>query len=323
MPGYRKVPQFVRDLIAINDGDCFYVGRTRSLDVTDIRAGKFEHLGIRLEGDAVVCGEAVLPEPSNGRWSKYNIQGREVVRKDRPKHSKHIGGWTVPYFGDYSRGSRVVSLDIDVYPREIWYRKSLRILIDASEPAHGKVKIAFRVDRVFDRNDLDEKDLHLACSLLRENTRSDASIVSTKTSVSDWLEAQRVEWEFLPVGTIGPREFSDIARRLGIQGSHPNYGRMQERYDVAAAMKPAEIVVGIGEFSRYFGFKFRDDLVALESLDYGNALYLMYDDWLTLSKRTRVDLLADTDVNYDRVIHSGSWAERLRRLLASRGHHPI
>jgi hypothetical protein len=320
MPGYRKVPQIIHDLIASNDGDHFYVGRTRSLDLSDLQAGRFAHLGIQSDGVSVTFDEAVLPDPTNGRWSKYNTEGREVIRKDLPKYSKNIGGWTVPNFGDYSRGSRVVSIDVDVYPREIWYGKGFRILIDAADPEAGKVKIAFRVDRVFDRNDVDDKDLLLACSFLRENVRSDASIVSTNTSVADWLDAQRVEWEFLPVGTTGPREFSDIAKRLGVPPTHPHYGRMHERYDVVASMKPVEIIVGVGEFSRYFGFKFADDLVALESLDYGNALYVMYEDWQTLGQRTRVDLLADASANYDRVIHSGAWEDRLRHLLAVRRH---
>ncbi len=322
MSGYRKVPQFVHDLIASNDGDTFYVGKTRSIDLTDVRTGKFAHLGIFVDGFEISHDHALLPDPKNGKWSKYNIEGREVIRKDLAKHSKHIGGWTVPNFGDYSRGSRVVSIDKDVYQREIWYGKRFRLLVDVSGPHQDRVKIAFRVDRVFDRQDLDDGDLLLACSLLRENVHSDASIVSTETSVSAWLDAQRVEWELLPIGVEGPRPFTDIADRLHIPTSHPNYGRMQERYDVVASLKPIEIIVGMGEFSRYFGFKFREDLVALECLDYGNALYLMYEDWQILSQRTRVDLRADSNANYDRVVHSGSWDDRTRMLLKAKGHEP-
>ena len=94
---------------------------------------------------------------------------------------------------------------------------------------------------------------------------------------------------------------------------------MAERYEAIRGWNPTDIVVGDGEFSRYIGFKFRDDLVALECLEYGNALYLMYEDWRTLSQRSRVDLLSDTTADFDRLVHSSGWETRLGSRLRSKG----
>ncbi len=61
-------------------------------------------------------------------------------------------------------------------------------------------------------------------------------------------------------------------------------------------------MIGRSGFSRYLGYLLRDDLVLLENIDYGNALYMMFDDWKTLSKRSRLDLLSDPTAHYERVL---------------------
>ncbi len=224
------------------------------------------------------------------------------------------------HFGDWDKGSHTHYHTREVFQRETWYGKRLPILVDVQTPEESKALLGFRVDRVFNRQALDEQDLLMACSLLRENVGSHASVVSTDTSVVQWLADQRVEWELLPIGEKGPQTFDQVVKRLNADPSSPRVARMQERYDAVASMRPGAVVVGQGEFSRYFGFKFRDNLVALESLEYGNALYLMYEEWEVLSQRSRIELLADAHANYDRVVHTAGWEERLIALLEINGH---
>jgi hypothetical protein len=190
-------------------------------------------------------------------------------------------------------------------------------LIDLGDVTDGQVTIGFRIDRVFDRTDLNERDLKMACSLLRENAKSHASVVPAQLSVADWLANQRVTWEILPRGEA---TFETVAARLKATPTSPRVREMRDRYQAVINTNPAAVVVGAGEFSRYFGFEFRDDLVALENLDYGNALYVMYEDWSVLSKRTRIELLADANANYDRIVHRDGWEDRLKALLTLKGH---
>ncbi|MBO9569883.1 MAG: hypothetical protein J7503_13815 [Cellulomonas iranensis] len=261
---------------------------------------------------------AVVPPAERGRrWSNYNVNGRVVVRRDLPKAPKTVGGWEVPNFGDWKKGSHVHSATIMAYPRETWFAQRLPIVIDVAERVGDVVPVGFRVDRVFDRTDLVERDLHLACSLLRESVGGHVSVVPTDVSVADWLADQRVTWEFLPRGEA---TFERVVSRLRVDPSDPRVREAGERFVAIDSMRPGAVVVGDGEFSRYFGFKFREDLVALECLDYGNALYLMYEDWQVLGQRTRIDLLADENADYDRVVHRKGWQDRLRALLALRGH---
>lgn len=150
-----------------------------------------------------------------------------------------------------------------MYQRETWYAQRLPIVMDVQDPADDQVTIGFRVDRVFGRSDLNERDLRLACSLLRENVNSHVSVIPTTLSVADWLADQRVTWEILPRGEA---TFEKVVARLKANPSSPRVREMQDRYQAVDSMHPGAVVVGEGEFSRYFGFKFRDDLVVLENL---------------------------------------------------------
>lgn len=317
MPGYAKVPSFINNLVDRCSTDTFYVSKARTYSLSDLASGVLEHLGITSDGESVRYVEAVIPEAVNGKWSRYNIDGRLFVRKDLPKVEKVIGGWEVPNFGDWKRGSHVHYSTRAVFRKEVWYAKQLPILIDVEDTADGQVTIGFRVDRVFDRTELDERDLHLAVSLLRENLNAHVSIISSSLSVADWLDDQEVTWEILPRGQAS---FTKILTRLKRTPGSSRLKTMQNRYQAVEGLHPGAVIVGEGEFSRYFGFKFREDLVVLENLDYGNALYVMYDDWATLSRRSRINLLSDPKAAYDRIIHKEGWENHLKAVLTLKGH---
>ncbi|ARU45172.1 hypothetical protein [Corynebacterium silvaticum] len=317
MSGYAKIPSFINELVDHCSTDTFYVGKTLTYQLSDLASGALEHLGITSDGESVHLTKAVVPEATNGKWSRYNIDGRLFVRKDLPKVKKLIGGWQVPNFGDWKHGSHTHYSTRKVFQKEIWYAKQLPILIDVQDPEDGKVIIGFRVDHVFDRRELDERDLHLAASLLRENINAHVSIVSSKLSVTDWLNDQQVTWELLPKGEAS---FTRVLTLLNPTPGSPRLKTMQNRYEVVNGFHPSATIVGKGQFSRYFGFKFRENLIVLENLDYGNALYVMYEDWTNLSRRSRIDLLSDSKADYVRIIHKKGWENRLKDTLTLKGH---
>ncbi len=80
------------------------------------------------------------------------------MRKDLPKIKKVIGGWQTPNFGDWSMGSHTHYSTRKVYQCETWRAQRFPIVIDVQDPVCGQVTIGFRVDRVFDRADLNERD---------------------------------------------------------------------------------------------------------------------------------------------------------------------
>jgi hypothetical protein len=93
---------------------------------------------------------------------------------------------------------------------------------------------------------------------------------------------------------------------------------LHERLAALRALEPCHFINGVGSFARYFGAQFEDDLVVLENLELGNALYVMYEDWQELSKRSRIELLNGPRDGFDRIVHSGAWQRRLRALIRHR-----
>jgi hypothetical protein len=86
---------------------------------------------------------------------------------------------------------------------------------------------------------------------------------------------------------------------------------LEQRLNVMGRFQPTAFIAGTNGFLRYFGAQFGDNLVAFENLTYGNALYLMYENWEQLSRRSRIDLLKGPRDGFDRIEHRDGWEQRL------------
>ena len=71
---------------------------------------------------------------------------------------------------------------------------------------------------------------------------------------------------------------------------------------------------GFETFSDYFALIFEDtDKVVLESVNYGNAIYIIEGDWKILSRRTKAELKTS---NKTKVIHHRyDWFSKLKNYL--------
>jgi hypothetical protein len=122
-----------------------------------------------------------------------------------------------------------------------------------------------------------------------------------------------VDWEILPVGSIDA-----VVRRM-LQGkrsvTEETRRTLEQRLNVMGRFPPTAFIAGTNGFLRYFGAQFGDNLVAFENLTYGNALYLMYENWEQLSRRSRIDLLKGPRDGFDRIEHRDGWEQRLEALL--------
>jgi hypothetical protein len=59
------------------------------------------------------------------------------------------------------------------------------------------------------------------------------------------------------------------------------------------ALKPSSVYVGIGEFDGYIVLAFRQTRkVVLECPIYGNAIYVIHEDWQRLAKMPKFELLS-------------------------------
>lgn len=92
---FNKIPKNVLNKINSMECRCFKVGIKLKIKKADIE--KYRHLGIEVVDGNLICGNSILPSKMNGRYSKYNCEGRQIRRKDLPKIDKIFCGECYPY----------------------------------------------------------------------------------------------------------------------------------------------------------------------------------------------------------------------------------
>ena len=110
------------------------------------------------------------------------------------------------------------------------------------------------------------------------------------------------------------RTFSIITSRL--RNPSPQRQReIQKRASVLSRLHPTEYIVGSGMNSHYFGARFGDNIVAFENIDYGNAIYILFDNWQEISQMSRIDILKRHEHDFVRIIHKKGWEKTLKRQI--------
>jgi hypothetical protein len=280
--------------------------------VTPDDASKYSHLGLKLVEGELVAPERQLPNPAVGKYSQANAFGLEKTRKDLPKEKRSYGFWA-PNYGDWSKGSHYVSHVREVYPREFYPPKEVELSITSVGVVGDAHKVKFAVEQVINQRTSNfEQELLYNLNILQENVGA-ADVFPSDATLEEYAKTVRVDWQLLPPGST-----DQVMQRL-LQGKGkltPDAEKtMRERVDFIGRLKPEAFIAGTDGFLRYFGAKFADDLVVFENARYGNALYVMHENWEVLSRRSRIDLLAGPRDSFERVEHRKGWKEILRAIL--------
>lgn len=319
---FRSMPDANLAKVKNVAGDDFTVACVKNIRRSDIEAGKYSHLGLRMKDGVLVFPQEQIPAASNGTFSHINVEGKELVLKDRPKVSKTFTGEAPDWHG---YGTHPVEWDRLVYAREWFAPKELTLhieIVDEDSAADKTYAVLFRVNEVLNKRSSRfmkspqlANDLFFNLNLLQENVGA-VDIAPSGATRADYLKTVFVDWEILPVGE---RE-ETIAKILSRYKSPSPEIRQKvvERYDLLAKLKPENFVNGTSGFRRYFGAKFSDSLVVFENLEYGNAIYAMFEDWESLSKRSRTELLDGSRAGFRRIVHTAGWQERLKALVKAK-----
>lgn len=167
------------------------------------------------------------------------------------------------------------------------------------------IRIKCQINTILDRQSPDfERDLLFAVNFLQEQVR-DCHVFDANMSDEEIAKATIVGWEIFPPGTR-ENTLSVIYSRM--RNTTPERkGEIASRMDVLDSLHPSEHIVGQGMNSRYFGATFGENVVAFENADYGNALYILFDNWKEISKMSRIDILKRHERDYIRIIHKNGW----------------
>lgn len=309
---FRQVPQDVRQRLETFALDDVVVACAKRLRPQDV--GRYDRLGLRLQNGQLVVPPPFVPDASAGKYSRFNVEGKEIVRRDLPMINKEFCFYA-PDWGDWSNGSHLVCHTRDVYQRDFIPPKEVELAITMLDNRDGTFLVKFAIDQVINRRAADfEADLLYNLNILQENIGA-ADVFPSEATLADYSATIRVDWELLPVGQLGAHE---AVNRL-LRGKRPitagQRAIMEERLGTFARLRPTHFISGTSGFIRYFGAKYANDFVVFENIRYGNAIYVMFERWQDLSQRSRIDLLKGDHEGFERIEHREGWEERLKAML--------
>lgn len=312
-----KIPKTISLKLNTVKSNQIIAGYVKTFPVEDISRGALAHLSVKLTDAGLFFPDSVVPLASRGKYSSHNRNGYEIIRKDLPKET-HYRRFDVPNCGDRSKGTHDVEWRYEKYPREFYAPENLNIKIESPNIAAGQKSyvIKFEVEEVMDKNSQDFKDRLLKnLNILQENI-GHCDVLAAGRTLKEYLETLRVSWEILPPGT---REEALTRLTKGRTITGQDMKNIEDRYDFFQTLKPAKLIYGMSGSDRYFGALLRDSLVVFENVDYGNAIYMMFEDWQILSRKSRVELLSGRyGKNFERVVHRKGWKEQVRQIITDK-----
>ena len=282
----------------------------KKVTAADIENGTFDHLGIKVRGGEIVFPAAVTPPPDTGLYSNRNINGWEVKRTDLPKINKTIHLGERPNYGDWSKGSFSLWQTRAVYQVDEFAPRDFQIRISAVKAQNDSATLKFEVSCTLDQADADfDEDLLFCLNLLQENTGL-CDVDRAEKTLEEYAASLIVDWEIFPPGSVDAF-YAKVSGKIG-KVSPETTAVINERVQEFRKLSPQLYIFGTGGFNKYIGAKLSDNVVVFENIRYGNALYVLYENWETVSKRSRIDLMHGTSAEYERIPHAEGWAEHFR-----------
>jgi len=313
----RLIPSSIKTRLKQLKDRNLVAGGSRYYSAKELSEGILKHLGIEMKNGAPQYPESVIPPSVRGKYSDRNVNGEEIVRKDLEMET-HFNAIESPNWGDSYNGTHTVYLPYKAYPRDFIAPALTRLKIKCQNPLPGLdgYLLVFEVDRVLDRKKKGfENDLLICLNLLQENVGF-CGLQPSGATFEDYMQTLRVAWDVLPPGS---RE--DAVARL-FKGRTPTPEEkkaVEERYDFLISLRPQKLVYGTSGLERYFGGLIQDDLVVFENIQYGNAIYIMFENWEDLSQRSRTELQSGRfGQNFERVTHKKGWKGTVREVIDER-----
>ena len=124
----------------------------------------------------------------------------------------------------------------------------------------------------------------------------------------------RVFWRVLPAGEW---TFDSVLKHYTeLHRAYPHIHFEVDRLRRVFSLNPSSLYIGIDEFDWYIVCAFSQTTkVVLECPIYGNAIYVIRENWQSLSKLPKNELLSQFPSYVHRIVHAGDWYPLLRAEL--------
>ena len=309
---FRRIPDYIEQELRSIESQHIIAAAIINASKAEISRSVYRHLCIHIKEGNLTYPEIIYPEMLSGIYARRNRNGIVWILKDLPKIAKTFS-FDSPNFGDPDKGYHTMYWSRKVYQRRLEPPRDWELSLSIISQNEESVRIKVAINAILDRQHPDfRKDLFFAINLLQEQCR-DCHIFDAAISDEELARITTVGWEIFPPGTMD-RTFSIITRRMR-NPSPERQHEIQRRASALNHLHPTEYIVGSGMNSRYFGAKFDENIVVFENVDYGNALYILFDNWQEISQMSRIDILKRHEQDFIRIVHKNGWEKTLKRYI--------
>lgn len=257
----------------------------------------------------LAIGETMLP-PIIGSVSQFNAEGKDIPDKTKPKVTKyHDRYWTRQQWA--GRGKTKEVTEIVSIPYKSWQKNHIQapsVEITISKIEDGVVYITTPSVSFVDADTAKHTinlmlELFGYCDLLSED------------GVPVVAVTRNLNWQILPPGERPWSEQKELLFPL-FQKIKSDQIRpvIDERLEDINSLEPDFTALGSHGYQGYvvFGFK-KKNIYVLESALYGNAIYILNEDWKELSQKSKADILKSG--NYiERITHKQDKVEIINKI---------
>lgn len=261
-------------------------------------------------GDEVLIGHCVLPR-TIGPASRRNANGTFIIHREREKEICYrMHEWTYMQF--CGRDERVevtesVVIPYERYPRTLIPPKSIELVIDKDE----EEMVLTSPDFIYGK---DNEKIVVAVNVFLEYFGfCEVLTVGMDSGVKG--EMMKLNWKILPRGKCPWETQRQRIEPFLLHAKGSNRKVIEKRLETINKHEPDFTAIGDGGFSGYIVHGFHDsNLFVLESVQVNNATYILSEDWESISKLTKAEILSN-DLHEHRVIHSRGWYEKIDEIL--------
>lgn len=244
-----------------------------------------------------------------GKFTNFNVNGKEVVLKDLPKISESVMfyGASRDWHGGIHHGLK--TRNIKKYPR-----KNIAAPSEIFEIVNIEDSL-FLSSSILDLNDLDEaRNIHITNLMLECFSEFDIYDIEKQKIVGPRLK--HLQWDVLPSGEYPWSKAKAIISQRTEHLEEKDRKVIEYRMRVISQKEPDFLATGRAGFNGYFVYGFTNrDVYILESMEFGNATYVFNSEWEEISKLTKNQII-NSDLPHQRIIHNRAWALSINHAIA-------
>ena len=261
-------------------------------------------------------GEQVLPAIGSGvgkhsTITKFNSEGSYIKRPELGKETKYYQR-LLTWKQWCGRGETKEVTQICTIPYERICREPIAppsIELRIVEKEGQKIIIA---DKKFIYKKDDELLKH-AINLFLELFKECEIFKEDLSELTNLKNLKRLNWELLPKGPMPWGKLKEHLDPVLKQLKKTKRVADETRINYINSHNPTNRFIGTAGFTGYIGFEFKEFTI-LESLIYGNAIYVFDKNWLEFSKLTKKEIL-DRNLHIKRIIHKEGWEKEVEELF--------